>query len=87
MLFFMIAVGLIWVGVLESAFLSADDFKRRANNEALEQQRSIQSILALGSVGSLVASKIISDGRETVIFEGNEKFLALDEVLIKSVVD
>ena len=83
-LYFIIAIGLIGVGVFESASMSADDFKRRANNEAVEQQRSIQSILALGSVGSLVASKIISDGRETVIFEGNEKFLAPDEVLIKS---
>lgn len=84
---FVIAIGLIGVGVFESASLSADDFKRRANNEAIVNQRSIQSILALGAVGNLVASKIISDGRQTVIFKGNEKFLAPGGVSIETVVD
>lgn len=86
-LYFIIAIGLIWVGVFESASLSADDFKRRANNEAVVSQRSIRSTLALGAVGSLIASKIISDGRQTVMLKDNERFLAPDEVLIKNVVD
>ena len=86
-LYFIIAIGLIGVGVFESAFLSADDFKRRANNEAVMSQRSIRSTLALGAVGSLIASKIISDGRQTLMLEENERFLAPDEVLIENVVD
>jgi hypothetical protein len=86
-LYFIIAIGLIGVGVFESASMSADDFKRRANNEAVVNQRSIRSILALGSVGSLIALKIISDGRQTVMLKGNERFLAPGEVLIKSDVD
>lgn len=86
-LYFIIAIGLIWVGVFESASLSADDFKRRANNEAVVSQRSIRSTLALGAVGSLIASKIISDGRQTVMLKDNERFLAPDEVLIENVVD
>ena len=86
-LYFIIAIGLIGVGVFESASMSADDFKRRANNEAEVNQRSIRSILALGSVGSLIALKIISDGRQTVMQKGNERFLAPGEVLIKSDVD
>ena len=51
-LYFIIAIGLIGVGVFESASMSADDFKRRANNEAEVDQRSIRSILALGSAVS-----------------------------------
>ena len=86
-LYFIIAIGLIGVGVFESASMSADDFKRRANNEAEVNQRSIRSILALGSVGSLIALKIISDGRQTVMLKGNERFSAPGEVLIKSDVD
>tara|TARA_B110001450_G_C17562131_1_gene457183 strand:- start:608 stop:880 length:273 start_codon:yes stop_codon:yes gene_type:complete len=86
-LYFIIAIGLIGVGVFESASMSADDFKRRANNEAVVNERSIRSILALGSVGSLIALKIISDGRQTVMQKGNERFLAPGEVLIKSDVD
>ena len=86
-LYFIIAIGLIGVGVFESASMSADDFKRRANNEAVVNERSIRSILALGSVGSLIALKIISDGRQTVMQKGNQRFLAPGEVLIKSDVD
>jgi hypothetical protein len=35
----------------------------------------------------LIALKIISDGRQTVMLKGNERFLAPGEVLIKSDVD
>ena len=75
MLFFMIAVGLIWVGVLESASSSVEDFRRYSDDNVLDHGHgSIQRVLAVGLVGDLVVSKIISDGRETVITEGNEEF-------------
>jgi hypothetical protein len=79
-LLFIVAIGLIWVGVLESATSSVKDFKQHSNGEALENQRSIRRVFAVGLVGDLVVKKIISDGRHTIIIKGNEKFLTPDEV-------
>jgi len=73
--YFIVAIGLIWVGVLESASSSVEDFRRYSDDHVLDDRtRSIQRVLAVGLVGDLVVSKIISDGRDTVITEGNEEF-------------
>jgi hypothetical protein len=70
-----VAIGLIWIGVLESASSSVKDFNRISGNKVVDDGRfSIQRVLAVGLVGDLVVSKIISDGRDTVIIEGNEEF-------------
>ncbi|ETN92853.1 hypothetical protein U062_00735 [Gammaproteobacteria bacterium MOLA455] len=76
--YFIIAIGFVWIGVLESASSSVKDFNRHANTEALESQRSIRRVLAVGFVGDRVVSKIVSNGRQTVLSKGNEKFLAPD---------
>lgn len=78
LVYFMVAIGLIWIGVLESASSSVKDFKRHANTEALESQRSIHRVIAVGFVGDRVVSKIVSNGRQTVLSKGNEKFLVPD---------
>jgi hypothetical protein len=74
-LYFIAAIGLIWVGVLESASSSVEDFKRYSDAHVLNHGHgSMQRVLAVGLVGDLVVSKIISDGRDTVIIDGNEEF-------------
>ena len=73
--YFFVAIGLIWIGVLESASSSVKSFNQHGNAEVLENQRSINRILAVGFVGDRMVSKIISDGRQTVLSKGNEKFL------------
>jgi len=77
---FIIAMGLIWVGVLESGASSVNDFKHHASGKTLDKQSSIRRLLSVGFVGDLVVKKIISDGRRTIILKGNENFLAPGEV-------
>ena len=84
-LYFIAAIGLIWVGVLESASSSVEDFKRYSDAHILDHGHgSIQRVLAVGLVGDLVVSKIISDGRDTVIIEANEEFSLPIPVLSES---
>jgi hypothetical protein len=71
--------------VLESASSSVEDFKRYSDAHVLDHGHgSIQRVLAVGLVGDLVVSKIISDGRDTVIIEGNEEFSLPIPVLSES---
>jgi hypothetical protein len=84
--YFMVAFGLIWVGVLESATSSVDDFRHRPDGGDVEHQGSVKRILAVGLVGSLVVSSIITKGRQTVVPEGHEKFSESNQVLSKSFV-
>ena len=79
-IYYMFAIGFIWVGVFESAALSVKDFKEHSSGEALDYQRSIRRVIAVGLVGDLVVKKIISDGRLTIILKGNAIFLTSDEV-------
>ena len=84
--YFMVAFGLIWVGVLESATSSVDDFRHRPDGGDVEHQGSVERILAVGLVGNLVVTSIITNGRQTVIAEGHETFSEPNQVLYRSVV-
>lgn len=84
--YFMVAFGLIWVGVLESVTSSVDDFRHGLDGRELERERSVKRILAVGLVGSSVVSSIITKGRQTVVPEGHEKFSESNQVLSKSFV-
>ena len=68
-----VAIGLIWVGVLETASSSAKSFKQYCNAETLESQRSIHRALAVGFIGGRVVSKIISNPSHIVEPNGSEK--------------
>jgi hypothetical protein len=83
--YFMVAFGLIWVGVLESATSSVDDFPHRPDGGDVEHQGSVERILAVGLVGNLVVKSIITNGRRTVIAEGHETFSESNQVLSRSV--
>ena len=72
-LLYIIAIGLIWVGVLESAFSSAHSLDDHSNAESIESQLSIRRILAVGFVGGGVVLKMISNDSHRVISKGNEK--------------
>ena len=78
--YFIVAIGLIWIGVLESGASSVNDFKHHARGKTLDKQSSIRRFLSVGFVGDLVVKKIISDGRGTIILKDNENFLAPGEV-------
>ena len=78
--YFIVAIGLIWIGVLESGASSVNDFKHHASEKNLDKQSSIRRLLSVGFVGDLVVKKKISDGRGTIISKGNEHFLAPGEV-------
>ena len=83
--YFMVAFGLIWVGVLESVTSSVDDFRHGLDGRELECERSVKRILAVGLVGSSVVTSIITNGRRTVIAEGHETFSESNQVLSRSV--
>jgi len=83
---FMVAFGLIWVGVLESATSSVEDFRQDLDDGDVEPERSVKRILAVGLVGSSIVSSIIINGRQTVILEGHEKFLDPNPMLSESFV-
>ena len=68
--YFIVAIGLIWIGVLESATSSVKSFDQHGNAEFLENQRSTHRILAVGFVGSRVVSKIVTNA----VSNANEKF-------------
>ena len=74
-LLYIIAIGLIWVGVLESAFSSAHSLDHLSNAETIESQLSIRRILAVGLVGDRVVSKMISNDGHTMTSNGNEKVI------------
>ena len=81
--YFVVAIGLIWIGVLESASSSVKSFNQHGNAEVLENQRSIHRILAVGFVGDRVVSKIISNGSHPVVSKSNEKFLGASDHVAK----
>lgn len=72
--YFIVAIGLIWIGVLESASSSVRSFNQHGNAEFLESQRSIHRILAVGFVGGRVVSKVVSNDSHVAVPNGNEKF-------------
>ncbi|MDB9805155.1 hypothetical protein OAC12_03365 [Porticoccaceae bacterium] len=73
-MYFIVAIGLIWIGALESASSSVRSFNQHGNAEFLENQRSIHRILAVGFVGGRVVSKIVSNDSHVAVPNGNEKF-------------
>jgi hypothetical protein len=84
-MWFIVAVALMSIGVLESASLSVEDFNRGSTSPAPTYERSLHQVLSIGLVGEAVAAKIIHKGRETVMQTGNEQFLAPSDVVIHRV--
>ena len=78
-----VAIGLIWVGVLETASSSAKSFKQYCNAETLESQRSIHRALAVGFIGGRVVSKIISNPSHIVEPNGSEKCIGPNDHVAK----
>jgi hypothetical protein len=72
--YFIVAIGLVWIGVLESASSSVKRFNQHGNAEFLENQQSIRRILAVGFVGGRVVSKIVSNDSHVAVPNGDEKF-------------
>ena len=72
--YFIVAIGLIWIGVLESATSSVKSFNQHGNADFLENQRSTHRILAVGFVGSRVVSKIVTNESHVAVSNANEKF-------------
>ena len=75
LVYFMVAIGLIWIGVLESAMSSVKSFNQHGNAEFLESQQSIHRILAVGFVGGRVVSKVVSNDSHVASLNGNETSL------------
>ena len=86
-IWFIVAIALMSIGVLESASSSVEDFNRYSASPALKYERSLQQVLSIGLVGEAVAAKIIHKGRDTVMQAGNEKFLAPSDVLLQRIKD